>query len=457
MIDYFSKWPEAIPIKDKTAESVAKAIYNGWYCRHGIPYEIHTDQGPEFTNDLLQRLNGRMGVESRFTTPYNPQSNGEVERFNRTLIDSLSAYVSQCPGTWDKFLQGALFAYRTSPHPATGESPFVLMHGREARLPLDVIQSSAPELLRDINEYKMKLTIDLNKAHQIVREKLKEAAQSMKRKWDSRLRDPQSFEPGDRVLLYQPQIHANPNESAHSQKFKGNWKGPYEIVERRFGDDGSVYRIRDMKTNRETSMNVNKLRKLNSQTISLPDDHKLRKLESRTMFPQNLASADWPRPENCSASKRSDAQVEVATPIPSESPALEPVAVTPAMDTPGAKELTSKRKGKSRRIRHQTKQMKNNAQPQGLEDLAECPLEKIIEHTRGKHNRIYYRVRWEGHGPERDSWLPLDAFYTRDCLHDYWKTVDCPLREIPKAFRFVRHAGPVHNQHKRLKLIVRPP
>ncbi len=42
-------------------------------------YEIHTDQGPEFTNDLLQRLNGRMGVESRFTTPYNPQSNGEVE------------------------------------------------------------------------------------------------------------------------------------------------------------------------------------------------------------------------------------------------------------------------------------------------------------------------------------------------------------------------------------------
>ncbi len=95
MIDYFSKWPEAMAIPNKNAETVAKAIYNGWYCRHGIPYEIHTDQGPEFMNELLRRINARMGVDLRFTTPYHPQSNGEVERFNRTLVDSLSAYVSQ--------------------------------------------------------------------------------------------------------------------------------------------------------------------------------------------------------------------------------------------------------------------------------------------------------------------------------------------------------------------------
>lgn len=267
MIDYFSKWPEAVPIKDKSANSVAKAIYNGWYCRHGIPYEIHTDQGPEFTNELLKRLNVRMGVESRFTTPYNPQSNGEVERFNRTLVDSISAYVSQCPGTWDRYLAGALFAYRSSPHPATGETPFMLMHGREARLPLDVIQSSATELLEDLNEYKTKLTIDLQKAHMIVRQRLEEAARNMKRQRDSRIRDPQTFLPGDKVLVYHPQPNRDPKELAHSQKFKGKWKGPYEVIENRFGDFGSVYKLKDLETKREFTMNVNKIRRLDSQSF----------------------------------------------------------------------------------------------------------------------------------------------------------------------------------------------
>ena len=429
MIDYFSKWPEAIPIKDKSAESVSRAIYNTWYCRHGIPYEIHTDQGPEFTNELLRRLNGRMGVESRFTTPYNPQANGEVERFNRTLVDALSAYVSQCPGTWDKFLQGVLFAYRTTPHPATGESPFVLMHGREARLPLDVIKSSTAELLTDINEHKLKLTIDLKKAHQIVKEKLKEAAVAMKKQWDSHLRDPQTFEPGDRVLLYQPQINAEAKEAPHSQKFKGKWKGPYEIMEKRFGEDGSIYRIRNPDTHREFSINVNKLRKCNSQTLSLKDP----------------VPSERPRDGSSPGSLDSDARAEVA-PLTSAPVSLEldPAPGTVATEAQGDPELSVRKARPSQRKRSQ--QRRSNDQG----DFIEAPLERIIEHT--KKRRILYRVRWEGHGPDRDSWLPLEAFYTRECLEDYWRSTDCPLSEVPRMFRYLRQAPP-ERPAKRLRRV----
>jgi hypothetical protein len=121
------------------------------------------------------------------------------------------------------------------------------------------------------------------------------------------------------------------------------------------------------------------------------------------------------------------------------------------MDTTIAKELSRQKKGKAQRMRQKMKQM-NNA-----DSLNERPLDKITEHTKGKYNRIYYRVRWEGCGPEEDSWLPVDAFYTRECLEDYWRTANCPANEVPKAFRFVRHQGAIRPPKKRLKLIVKPP
>ena len=91
-IDYFTKLAVAVPIRDKTAPAVADALYNHWYCLYGIPYEIHSDQGGEFTGDIVQRLNIRLETDHRVTTPYNPSSNGEVERLNQTLKNALKIY-----------------------------------------------------------------------------------------------------------------------------------------------------------------------------------------------------------------------------------------------------------------------------------------------------------------------------------------------------------------------------
>ena len=74
-----------IPLVSKEAKEVANPLFENWYCRYGIPFEIQYDQGSEFTNDLIKRLQERVGVQIRHTTSYYHQANGQVERFNRTL------------------------------------------------------------------------------------------------------------------------------------------------------------------------------------------------------------------------------------------------------------------------------------------------------------------------------------------------------------------------------------
>jgi len=88
-ICYFSKWCEARALMDKTAESVAKFLYDDIICRHGCPEIQISDQGREFINKLSTELFKLTGTQHRITSPYHPQANGLVERLNRTLKTSL--------------------------------------------------------------------------------------------------------------------------------------------------------------------------------------------------------------------------------------------------------------------------------------------------------------------------------------------------------------------------------
>jgi len=88
-IDYFSKWCEARPLIDKKAATVARFIYDEIICRHGCPKVEISDQGREFCNQLCEELFRMTGTSHRVTSPYHPQANGLVERFNRTIKNSL--------------------------------------------------------------------------------------------------------------------------------------------------------------------------------------------------------------------------------------------------------------------------------------------------------------------------------------------------------------------------------
>jgi Integrase zinc binding domain/Integrase core domain len=151
-MDYLTKWPEARPVPVSTAEETEKFIYEDIICQHGCPRIILTDRGAHFNNQLIQGLSERFKIKHLFSTPYHPQTNGLVERFNRTLCESLAKLVEHSD-EWDKYVKPVLFAYRTSKQSTTKITPFYLTYGREAVFPVD----DSPQLEETLSERITKL------------------------------------------------------------------------------------------------------------------------------------------------------------------------------------------------------------------------------------------------------------------------------------------------------------
>ena len=134
--DYATRYPEAIPLRSIDAEHVAEELLK-IFARVGVPEEIQTDKGSNFTSQLLAELYRFLHVHPIRTTPYHPQTDGLVERFNQTLKSMLRKAATEDGKGWDKLLPYLLFAYREVPQASTGFSPFELFYGRQVRGPLD--------------------------------------------------------------------------------------------------------------------------------------------------------------------------------------------------------------------------------------------------------------------------------------------------------------------------------
>src|ERR1044071_1646603 len=220
-MDYLTKWPEARPTKEATAATTIDFIYDDIVCRHGCPGIIQTDRGTHFNNQLLKKLVEKFKIEHVMSTPYHPQTNGLVERFNRTLIESLARTAHQHLNEWDKFVAPALFSYRTSKHSTTRISPFYLVYGREAKLPVDSTQiEEEPSLVHHLEYQIDELPILRKEAQkQIAREQ-----QKQKDRHDEKLAPCTQFQIGDLVLYYRATL-----DNQRSHKLDPKWKGPYYI------------------------------------------------------------------------------------------------------------------------------------------------------------------------------------------------------------------------------------
>ena len=139
--DYFSKWTDAFPIKNKCADTVADVLVEKIILRFGMPLAIHSDQGREFENGLMESLFALLGCTKTRTAPYRPESDCMIERFNRTCLMMLSTFVNDRRDNWDELLPYVMHAYITSAYESTGYSQFRLMMGEECSLPQDVSTS----------------------------------------------------------------------------------------------------------------------------------------------------------------------------------------------------------------------------------------------------------------------------------------------------------------------------
>lgn len=155
IIDRCSRWPEAVPVSDITADTVARVIYDTWITRFGCPLRISTDQGRQFESSLFQKLMDKLGISRIRTSAYHPQSNGLVERFHRTLKTAIMARGNK--HQWVQEISTVLFGIRTVIHKETNYSPATMIYGTSLRLPADIftpakINNEDPLYLRQLTE-----------------------------------------------------------------------------------------------------------------------------------------------------------------------------------------------------------------------------------------------------------------------------------------------------------------
>lgn len=150
VVDRYTRWPEAFPIADITADTVARVFYEGWITRYGCPIRITTDQGRQFESSLFRELLRYLGVQRIRTTPYHPQSNGLVERFHRTLKTALTARLNSA--SWINELPTVLYGLRAAGRSDSGVSASELTFGRTLRLPGDFFDFSDNDTISDPNE-----------------------------------------------------------------------------------------------------------------------------------------------------------------------------------------------------------------------------------------------------------------------------------------------------------------
>ncbi|RLU15530.1 hypothetical protein DMN91_012524 [Ooceraea biroi] len=131
-VDRFTRWPEAIPLTDQEAETVARAFYEGWICRFGTPLRVTTDQGRQFESRLFRRLAALTGAQHLRTTAYHPQANGMVERFHRQLKAAIKCRESS---RWTEVLPTVLLGIRAAWKEDAQATTVELVYGQTLRLP----------------------------------------------------------------------------------------------------------------------------------------------------------------------------------------------------------------------------------------------------------------------------------------------------------------------------------
>ena len=122
--DRFSKLTRTVPLRSISAVVVAKAICEHWLFVYGPPRYLLTDNGTQFTAKVFLAVCRDLGIAKVFTTAYHPQTNGQVERFNRTILNALRGYVASNQRDWDDYTSTITFGYNCRVHASLGFTPF---------------------------------------------------------------------------------------------------------------------------------------------------------------------------------------------------------------------------------------------------------------------------------------------------------------------------------------------
>ena len=220
----FTKYLVVVPLRDKSALSVANALLEHVYLVYGAAeLQIH-DNGPEFVNSVLQHLSRMLGIQDLRSTAYRPVANAAIERVHRTINAVFAKTIKENQRDWHEQAKYVAFAYNTAKHNSTTFSPFYLVFMREPRVGIDLFLDRSEPAFQDTDEYSEKVRERMQKAYSIVQEQLKATFDRAKRRYDQRVKAVH-FTLNSYVWFFCPRLKAG-----RGRKFRKLTDGPFRIV-----------------------------------------------------------------------------------------------------------------------------------------------------------------------------------------------------------------------------------
>ena len=237
VLDHFTRFAQAYPTRNKSGKTAADRIFNDFILRFGFPNRLHHDQGREFENELFKHLEKVCGVLHSRTTQYHPEGNGQVERFNRTLLGMLKTLPKDYKREWHKHVNKMTHAYNCTRNESTNYSPFSLIFGRSPGLPVDLVFGLNENQMGGSHQhYARKWSESMQEAYHIVGQNAQKAGRKGKTQHD-RCVGNVVLQPGDRVLV------RNLKERGGPGKLRSYWEDQIHVAVRR-KENSSVYEVR---------------------------------------------------------------------------------------------------------------------------------------------------------------------------------------------------------------------
>jgi len=245
MVDAFSKWTEVRPLRNKSMDEVANQIIQGWITRYGPPRQFHSDNGTEFTNKILKAITGRLGITHSFSTPLHPQSNGQVERVNKDIINYLTKYFKG-NNEWEDQITLFSWAHNSTATASTGLPPYTIVFGVSPRLPFVPQEKSTTYSDDYFSLFNRRLSIITD----YVTHMQKLATERGEKTFNKGATDT-TFDLGSRVYL------TSIGGANRPQKLKFKFEGPY-LITKILGND--MYEVKRESDGKFTKAHANRIK-----------------------------------------------------------------------------------------------------------------------------------------------------------------------------------------------------
>jgi transposase InsO family protein len=224
MTDRFSKLTRTVPLRSTTAYVVAKVFCDHWVFTYGPPRHVLTDNGPQFAAKFLLAICRELGMENVFSSAYDPKTNGQVERFNRTILNALRGYLAGCPTEWDEYTAALTFGYNSHIHTSLGLAPFELVLSR----PPPTMTMEMPEIGNGDSPTTLKSRF-LSQLKELIpgaRQQLASAQQRYKRVYDRLVRPKNDALTEGSWVYTRKEVH----DTGVNPKLDEQTEGPFQVI-----------------------------------------------------------------------------------------------------------------------------------------------------------------------------------------------------------------------------------